>query len=92
MATSVTKNEKSLNPVRKPIPKGQLLIDGKWRDSADGATSNTIDPTTEEVITEAARATAADAKAAVQAAFRARALLEVKNLAHHLPGHPVPVW
>ncbi|MGA2277344.1 MAG: aldehyde dehydrogenase family protein [Terracidiphilus sp.] len=58
-------------PVRVQLPKGQLLIDGQWRDSAVGATMLTTDPTTEAVITEVARATPADAEAAVLAASRA---------------------
>ncbi|MGA7829532.1 MAG: aldehyde dehydrogenase family protein [Terracidiphilus sp.] len=58
-------------PVRVQLPKGQLLIDGQWRDSADGATMLTTDPTTEAVITQVARATPADAEAAVLAASRA---------------------
>jgi len=58
-------------PVRVQLPKGQLLIDGQWRDSAVGATMLTTDPTTEAVITEVARATPADAEAAVLAASSA---------------------
>lgn len=57
--------------IRPPIPRGQLLIDGRWRDASDGATMPTIDPTTEAVITEVAKASPADAEAAVNAAFRA---------------------
>jgi len=41
-------------PQRKRLPRGQLLIDGKWRDASDGATVLTVDPTTEEPITEVA--------------------------------------
>ena len=66
-ATNTTKPA----PVRTAMPKGQLLIDGRWRDASDGATMPTTDPTTEAVITEVARATPADAEAAVQAAYRA---------------------
>jgi aldehyde dehydrogenase (NAD+) len=58
-------------PQRQPMPRGQLLINGKWRDSSDGATMNTSDPTTETVITQVAKATPADAEAAVQAAYKA---------------------
>ena len=57
------------HPVRKPVPKGQLLIDGKWRDAADGATMPTSDPTTEQVITHVAKATPADADAALTGVF-----------------------
>src|SRR5208282_3934200 len=58
-------------PKRKKIARGQLLIDGRWRDAQDGATMTTSDPTTEEVITEVAKAAAADAALAVEAASRA---------------------
>jgi hypothetical protein len=34
-------------PQRKPMPKGQLLFEGRWRDSADGATMPVFDPTME---------------------------------------------
>ena len=60
-----------LIPQRKPIPRGQLLIDGVWRDAADGATMPTFDPTTEAKITDVARATPEDADAAAKAASRA---------------------
>ena len=59
------------SPARRPIPPGQLLIDGRWCDAADGATMTTSDPTTEQVITAVAKATPADVDAAVQAASRA---------------------
>ena len=55
-------------PQRKRFPRGQLLIDGQWRDASDGATLPTLDPTTEETITEFAKATIGDVHAAVQAA------------------------
>ncbi|WP_376094536.1 aldehyde dehydrogenase family protein [Roseomonas sp. CCTCC AB2023176] len=58
-------------PVRKPIPRGQLLINGLWRDARDGATMVTTDPTTEAEITTVARASAADAEAAIAAAYDA---------------------
>src|SRR5579872_4325704 len=58
-------------PQRKALPKGQLLINGKWRDATGGATMPTFDPTTEEKITDVAKATAADAEEAVQAAAKA---------------------
>lgn len=58
-------------PKRIPIPKGQLLIGGKWRDARDGATMNTIDPATEEVITSVAKAGPADAEEAINAAYTA---------------------
>lgn len=58
-------------PQRVSMPRGQLLIGGRWLDSQDGATMETSDPTTESVITEVAKATPADAEAAVQAAYKA---------------------
>ncbi|WP_206997658.1 aldehyde dehydrogenase family protein [Trinickia mobilis] len=58
-------------PPRKRLPQGQLLIDGKWRNASDGATVPTVDPTTEETITEVARATPEDADSAVASARRA---------------------
>lgn len=58
-------------PRRVAIPKGQLLINGKWRDSADGATMPTFDPTTEEKITDVAKGSPADAEDAVSAASKA---------------------
>ena len=64
-------NNKSSNPTRKPIAQGQLLIGGVWRDSSDGATMTTMDPTTEEVITSVAKATPADANAAIETAYKA---------------------
>lgn len=58
-------------PRRKAIPKGQLLINGRWRDASDGATMPTFDPTTEEKITEVAKGSPADAEEAVDAASKA---------------------
>jgi aldehyde dehydrogenase (NAD+) len=71
MPLSAELNNKSSNPTRKPIAQGQLLIGGVWRDSSDGATMTTIDPTTEEVITSVAKATPADANAAIETAYKA---------------------
>jgi acyl-CoA reductase-like NAD-dependent aldehyde dehydrogenase len=56
---------------RKEIRPGQLLINGQWRDSETGETMPTTDPTIEAVITQVAKATSADADAAVKAAHRA---------------------
>lgn len=56
---------------RKKLPKGQLLIEGKWRDAASGQKYPSFDPTTEEVITECAAGGAEDAEAAIKAARRA---------------------
>jgi aldehyde dehydrogenase (NAD+) len=58
-------------PKRIPIPKGQLLINGKWRDARDGASMTTSDPTTEQVITSVAKAGPADAQEAIDAAYTA---------------------
>src|SRR6266567_7451180 len=61
----------SVAPKRTTIPAGQLLINGRWRDASDGGTMPTFDPTTEEKITDVAKATPADADEAVKAASRA---------------------
>ena len=53
------------------VPQGHLFIDGVWRESSDGRTRPTINPTTEAPITEIAQATTADVNAAVDAAHRA---------------------
>jgi acyl-CoA reductase-like NAD-dependent aldehyde dehydrogenase len=58
-------------PVPAVIGRGQLFIDGTWRDAADGRVTATINPTTEEAITEVARGGAVDADAAALAARRA---------------------
>jgi acyl-CoA reductase-like NAD-dependent aldehyde dehydrogenase len=49
----------------------QLLIDGKLRPASSGATFETISPSTEEVLGDAADASLADAEQAVEAARRA---------------------
>jgi aldehyde dehydrogenase (NAD+) len=56
---------------RMKIPPGQLLIDGKWRDSESGETMPNFDPTTEAETTQVSKGTPKDADAAVQAAWRA---------------------
>lgn len=61
----------SSRPQRISIPPGQLLINGQWRDAATGETMATNDPTTELEITRVAKGSAADADAAVNAAFDA---------------------
>lgn len=58
-------------PIRKSIAKGQLLINGKWRDSSNGEMMATTDPATEAEITQVAKATPEDAQAAVDAAYQA---------------------
>lgn len=49
------------------LPRGELFLGGRWRPSGDGATASTIDPSTEEVITEVALATLDDVDEAVVA-------------------------
>ncbi len=49
----------------------QHLIGGQWRDSVSGATFETINPATEEVITEVAEGGAEDIDLAVKAARKA---------------------
>lgn len=61
----------SAKPSRKAIPKGQLLVDGVWRDAESGETTDNIDPTTEAVTTTVAKGTINDASAAVDAAYKA---------------------
>jgi aldehyde dehydrogenase (NAD+) len=58
-------------PARKPVPAGQLLINGRWRAASSGETMTTLDPTTEAPITTVAKATVDDARAAVDAAHAA---------------------
>lgn len=58
-------------PKRKKIPEGKLLIGGQWCDASDGATMPTFDPTTEERITDVAKASAKDAEQAIVAASKA---------------------
>ena len=50
------------------LGRKQLLINGEWRDAADGRTMPVINPATEETIAEVASASAADVDAAVVAA------------------------
>ncbi|WP_426443395.1 aldehyde dehydrogenase family protein [Bradyrhizobium genosp. P] len=58
-------------PARKPIPSGQLLINGAWRASSSGEIMTTVDPTTEAAITTVAKATVKDTDEAVDAAYAA---------------------
>ncbi|MCO7240363.1 MULTISPECIES: NAD-dependent succinate-semialdehyde dehydrogenase [unclassified Aeromicrobium] len=51
----------------------RLLIDGEWRDAADAARMEVVNPATEEVITEVADASLADVQAATAAAAAAQA-------------------
>ncbi|MGW2635954.1 aldehyde dehydrogenase family protein [Streptomyces sp. NPDC001348] len=47
---------------------GQLFIGGQWREAADGARTDVIDPSTGQVVTTVAEAGAADVDDAVRAA------------------------
>ena len=50
------------------IEPGQLFIGGQWRDAADGARTEVVDPSRGAVVTTVAEAGAADVDAAVRAA------------------------
>ncbi|GGW95473.1 aldehyde dehydrogenase family protein [Streptomyces chartreusis] len=50
------------------IEPGRLFIGGRWRDAADGARTDVVDPSRGTVLTTAADAGAADVDAAVRAA------------------------
>src|SRR5687767_953527 len=49
----------------------QLFIDGTWGPASDGATFDTLDPSTGEVLAQVAHATRDDVDRAVRAARRA---------------------
>jgi aldehyde dehydrogenase (NAD+) len=51
--------------------RNRLFIDGQWLDSVSGARFETIDPATEEILTDVPRANADDADHAVRAAHSA---------------------
>ena len=57
--------------LRIQVPRGQLLINGKWSDSESGEMMPNFDPTTEAQTTQVAKGTPKDAEAAVAAAYRA---------------------
>jgi aldehyde dehydrogenase (NAD+) len=57
--------------LRDTLRPARLFIDGQWVDAASGATFKTINPATEETITEVAAAGVPDVERAVQAARRA---------------------
>lgn len=63
-----TATEKPGQPAPVEIGRGQLFIGGRWREAAVGQTMATVNPATEEVITEVQQAGAADANAAAEAA------------------------
>ncbi|KUO18196.1 aldehyde dehydrogenase family protein [Streptomyces dysideae] len=50
------------------IEPGRLFINGQWREAADGARTEVVDPSRGEVVTTVAEAGAADVDAAVRAA------------------------
>lgn len=54
---------------QSPVLDGQLYIGGEWGDARSGETTETIDPTTEAVITKVAKAGIEDVDAAVDAAW-----------------------
>lgn len=56
---------------RPHIEPRQLFIDGRWQESSSGDRTDIIDPSTGEVVTSVAEATAGDLDTAVQAARRA---------------------
>lgn len=62
-----------IKPARQriAIPKGQLLINGKWTDAASGETMPNLDPTTEEQTTVVAKGGPEDAERAIRAARNA---------------------
>jgi aldehyde dehydrogenase (NAD+) len=71
-STTADLRETALQPPKRiTIPRGQLLIDGTWRDGKSGETMTTVDPTTEEAITEVVKGSPQDADDAVDAAYRA---------------------
>ena len=57
--------------MKAKIKPGKLFIDGKWRDAISGKTFPTINPATEEVITEVAEGGEGDIDLAVKAARKA---------------------
>lgn len=56
---------------RPKIKQTQCFIGGEWLDAASGKTFATINPATEEVITEVAEGDAADVGRAAEAARKA---------------------
>ena len=60
-----------VSDVLSSVPTG-LLIDGAWRDAADGGTFAVENPATEEVLAHVASGTAEDARAAMDAAAGAQ--------------------
>ncbi len=61
----------TLKELTPTVRKGQLLIDGEWRDSVTGKTFESVDPATGEVIGVVAEGSREDVDLAVKAARRA---------------------
>jgi acyl-CoA reductase-like NAD-dependent aldehyde dehydrogenase len=55
-------------PRRHKVSPGRLYIAGEWRDGGEGKTFPTVDPATQQTITDIAEGTAADVEDAVKAA------------------------
>ena len=53
---------------RTDVKSYQMYIGGRWVDASNGATSEILDPSTEEVFALVPKATVADAETAVEAA------------------------
>ena len=58
-------------PKRMDVPDGKILIGGSWQNAQTGKMMPVIDPTTEHTIAHVQRGGAADADAAVDAAYDA---------------------
>ncbi|HZS44320.1 MAG TPA: aldehyde dehydrogenase family protein, partial [Blastocatellia bacterium] len=59
------------SPAKPTVQPGKLFINNEWRDAANGATFDTTNPATGEVITQLAKAGKEDVDAAVMAAREA---------------------
>ncbi|MBD0021749.1 aldehyde dehydrogenase family protein [Gordonia pseudamarae] len=70
-ATPSTSPAASPAPATRSIEYRQIFVDGRWVDTATGASAPVINPATEEAIGIAPIATAADARKAIEAARRA---------------------
>src|SRR5437879_248506 len=62
------------------LQKMKMLVAGEWKDSATGARSSILDPSSGEIIAEVPRASKQDAKAAVDAARVAFASPEWRDM------------
>jgi acyl-CoA reductase-like NAD-dependent aldehyde dehydrogenase len=89
MSSGATEAARALEPPRrKPIPRGQLLIDGEWCDTQDGATMTSSDPTTEQVITTVAKAGGADLNRACGARSRGVPAVAERRTTKRKGDHP----